>query len=623
MAAGSACPPNSFRFNSTLCACNPGYFTEPSGGNCTLFRVSPEEWAFSSGIDYAFKFPTTIFSFDSITKITNSQAVFLEGTFVALLSWLLFCFALRFGKTDGGNSLWFALRWWISRLDFVYSTQHWLDDQKVVRKRKTELGGAFSVASWILFIGLLAALLYQIIAKRKVEVHNVTPTNAPDLNSFVNDMEFNITTISSMSCSHLRGLDTWVTGSPGSVDHRVTPLSTVANYSCHNTSRGPTITLKCNSCKVPLDNNYISWQFVDLPNSPAMAVGFQFNLTAKAHGDNGHIGFVSGTLKNTTNDIERSNTFRGSDVNILQFHLFPRIYHNFHGLKLLQPLFHGFIAGSSILDTSQLRASLQNSEDGLVNTTLHVNFLSDYIVEVNSQNILGPVGFLADLGGLYAFCIALFLYSLLQFEHRIKRLRGEDKVLRDIRSRKRARRRWDKLRKYVMYTYGVYQLEERSNRPASNNWIADSLHRKTTLRGDSVYLDKATDSVSETTTLPEAAHTQEIQLCVSETTPSPSQSSPRLNNDSGLVGTQKKNSYGSVGEEAPQHFVESAYNNASSLPPVPEFMMETGTDISVLQKNLQSLYDYNRHLMERLAATESLLESLCKKPSLPTNTCPT
>ena len=31
------------------------------------------------------------------------------------------------------------------------------DDQKVVTKRKTELGGTFSIASWILFIGLFAA----------------------------------------------------------------------------------------------------------------------------------------------------------------------------------------------------------------------------------------------------------------------------------------------------------------------------------------------------------------------------------------------------------------------------------------------------------------------------------
>lgn len=31
------------------------------------------------------------------------------------------------------------------------------DDHKIVTKRKTELGGAFSVASWILFVGLFAA----------------------------------------------------------------------------------------------------------------------------------------------------------------------------------------------------------------------------------------------------------------------------------------------------------------------------------------------------------------------------------------------------------------------------------------------------------------------------------
>lgn len=361
-----------------------------------------------------------------------------------LLSWLVFCFFLRFMSLGDGRNAWFKIRWWISRLDISFATRHWLDDQKVVTKRKTELGGTFSIASWILFIGLFAALLYQIISKRSVEVHSIRATNAPDLASFVNDMEFNITTISSMSCSNLRGLDTLVTGNPGFIDERFSPLSGFANYSCHNTSQGPTITLRCNPCKLIQDNLYISWQYVDLSNNPATAVGFQFNLTARNQANKKHVSFVCGTLKNGSRFDDKPVTFRGRDANILKFNLFPRIYRNLHDLKLIQPLFHEFLPGSSLYESSQLHASLENSNDGLINTTLYVNLLSAYIVEINNQNIMGPVSFLADLGGLYCISIGIFFYLLVQFEYRIKKLRNEDSVLRKIRNRRKAQDHWDK-----------------------------------------------------------------------------------------------------------------------------------------------------------------------------------
>ncbi|CAN4106373.1 unnamed protein product [Withania somnifera] len=291
------------------------------------------------------------------------------------------------------------------------------DDQKVVIKRKTELGGTFSIASWILFIGLFAALLYHIIAKRTIEMHNVRATNAPDLAAFINDLEFNITTISSMSCLHLRGLGTVVTGNPGFFDYRFAPLSTFANYSCINTTKGPTIMLKCSRCPLSRDNAYISWQFVDLPNSPAAAAGFQFNLTAKDPKNKKHLSLVSGTLRNHSNFDNKPVTFRGLTPNILKFNLFPRMYHNLHDLRLIQPLLHEFLPGSCFNEISQLQASLESPNDGLINTTLYVNFLSSYIVEIKNQNVLGPVSFLADLGGLYCFSIGLFFYILVQYNY--------------------------------------------------------------------------------------------------------------------------------------------------------------------------------------------------------------
>ena len=176
---------------------------------------------------------------------------------------------------------------------------------------------------------------------------------------------------------------------PGSIYFKVSPLSTYTNYTCYNTSRGPTVSLKCTSCKVPIVDHYISWQFVDLPDDPATTVGFQFNLTAKAHGDDRHLSYVSGTLKAGSSANDRPQTFRGQDMNVLKIHLFPQKFNYLHNLRLIQPLLHDFLPGSSFSEVGDLRASLQNSKDGLVNTTLYISYLSDYIVEIDKQKVVG------------------------------------------------------------------------------------------------------------------------------------------------------------------------------------------------------------------------------------------
>lgn len=334
------------------------------------------------------------------------------------------------------------------------------------------MGGTFSAASWILFVGLLSALIYQMITKRSIEVHRIIPVNAPDLQSFVNDMEFNVTTVSSMSCSQLRGLGNMVTGTPGSIGYKVSPLSSYVDYQCKNTSSGPTISLKCVSCQVPRRDYYISWKFVDTPNDPAMAVGFKFNFTTKDH-NNKHINFVSGSLIGNSNTSNKSRTFRGSDLNILEIHLFPQIYNNLHDLKLIKPLVHDFVPGSSFSEVADLHASLLNPNDGLVNTVLQISYHSDYILAIDKENIMGPVSFLANVGGLYAVSIAIFLYLLVQCEARIKKLHNEDSIMREIRSQRRAQRNWEKLRKYVIYTWHPNILEVKNSSARKDSLMTD------------------------------------------------------------------------------------------------------------------------------------------------------
>lgn len=527
---------------------------------------------------------------------------------------------------DDGRSIWFRLRWWISRLDVCFSTRHWLDDQKVVKKRKTELGGTFSIASWILFIGLFAALLYQIITKRTIEVHNVRATNAPDLASFNNDMEFNITTISSMSCSNLRDLATLVTGNPGSIDFRVAPLSKFGNYSCQNTSRGPMITLRCNNCQPIQDSLYISWQFIDLPNNPAAAVGFQFNLSTRSHANKKHVSFVSGTLKNGSTFDDRPVTFRGNMTNILKFSLFPRIYHNLHGLKHIQPLFHDFVPGSFFRETNQLRTSLESSNDGILNTTLYVNFLSAYIVEIDNRNIMGPVSFLADLGGLYCICIGIFFYFLVQCEFRIKKLRNEDSVLRKIRNRRKAQEHWDKLRKYVMYTWGCKALNESEKKGSGcigfniqSVHRNGSSHKQRQQEKDTISFNRKLSLPNKKTAVQECSHTVGgVRSFTPGTSLNPVESSshsavePPLQIE--LLGSTKDGKHKCVCLCKEDSSLPKALTltNDDIIPPPASLELKDASemDMSDVQKNLRSLYEYNVMLREKLIATQSLFHSL-------------
>ncbi|KAF3452437.1 hypothetical protein FNV43_RR02870 [Rhamnella rubrinervis] len=650
-----SCPPNGIVYNGTQCACPVGRLLNRTANSCTLFSTN-STIATDSGVVYnTLSFPETIFEFDSIKKFTQSQAVFLEATLIMLASWLALCLFLRFMKLgDDGRSIWFRLRWWISRLDITFATRHWLDDQAVVKKRKTELGGAFSIASWIVFVGLFAALLYQIISKRTIEVHNVKATNSPDLAAFANDMEFNITTISSMSCSNLRDLGTLVTGNPGFIDYRAVPLSKFGSYLCQNTSIGPRISLRCSRCMPIQDNLYISWQFVDLPNYPAAAVGFQFNVTSKDQNDRKHVSYVSGTLLNGSVFDGRPVTFRGGDTNILKFNLFPRIYNNLNHLKLVQPLFHEFVPGSLFHDTTQLQRSLESSNDGILNTTLYVNFLSAYVVEIENQSIMGPVSFLADLGGLYCISVGIFFYLLVQCEYRVKKLRNEDSIMQRIRNRRKALERWEKLRKYVMYTWGCSKLEEdfdytkggssctgltmQSSRKGSTH------NKRQPSRKDSIFLSrKATlPSISNQTAAPETFHIERANSSITGTAPGLDGSfSVSGNQPFAHVSFSPKPSYHSIRHRFLQkplkHEVLGSTINGKQrcdglskgdssqpkpfsitndiIPPPPSLELKDGSEMDMcdVQKNLKSLYEYNVMLREKFIAAQALLHDLASK----------
>lgn len=150
------CPRHGFRYNGTLCACDPGFFYNLSSNSCGLLAELGSAVEQNSGVDSesTLAFPESIFSFNSIKKFTQSQAVFLEATLAMLLFWLGFCLLLRlFPLGNDGRSPWFKIRWWISRLDISFATRHWLVSRLLINSSVTDIVNLL-IQLMVLFMGL-------------------------------------------------------------------------------------------------------------------------------------------------------------------------------------------------------------------------------------------------------------------------------------------------------------------------------------------------------------------------------------------------------------------------------------------------------------------------------------
>ena len=124
-----------FAYNATLCACDPGYYLSPNGTACVSLPASGDgntfaDWqvgAVGAGSrNQTLYFLAPVLSLDAVRRLTQSQAVLLFTALVTLLSWLAFCAAARLaGRDPTGNKRLFRARFWISRLDCIFDTQHW------------------------------------------------------------------------------------------------------------------------------------------------------------------------------------------------------------------------------------------------------------------------------------------------------------------------------------------------------------------------------------------------------------------------------------------------------------------------------------------------------------------
>jgi hypothetical protein len=130
-----------FAYNATLCACDPGYYLSSTANStaCVSLPTSGGGGAFSDwqvgavgagSRNQTLYFLAPVLSLDAVRRLTQSQAVLLFIALVTLLSWLAFCAAARLAgrhhaAASGTRRRFFRARFWISRLDCLFDTQHW------------------------------------------------------------------------------------------------------------------------------------------------------------------------------------------------------------------------------------------------------------------------------------------------------------------------------------------------------------------------------------------------------------------------------------------------------------------------------------------------------------------
>lgn len=205
--------------------------------------------------------------------------------------------------------------------------------------------------------------------------------------------------------------------------------------------------------------------------------------------------------------------------------------------------------------------------------------------------------------------------------------------MRKVRSRRKAQERWDKLRKYVMYTYAPNQLEEEydmRNDGCCTGIKMDSLHRKSSsIRGrgnrrlDTISFSRKVGLRSEKRATPEKIDTRSGTRFSPEP-PADLQKSTHPKEERFQENAVPPNTKCSKPEDIIAPDVENALQVPAfhaaddiTIPPPPPLKLQAADHISMtnLQKDLQNLYEYNMMLREKLIAAQSMLHSLANKES--------
>lgn len=388
----------------------------------------------------------------------TAPSTFAWTTFALAGLWLLLTIPLLVSAPKSGIG--YRIRQVITSWDRRYSLRHWVDDQKCLIRRSTELGGIMSVASWILFAGLASSLAYEAISSDTTTIQYMTPAKRKDIMMFRNDIEINVTTVGQLQCSQIVGSNLSLRSDGGYI--LKTSAEDFGKPVCLDTLKGPLYRLSCKSCIVTSDKYLFTWEFQDQLNAnlTASAVGFIINASATAIMP--HKSTLTAVLPGGYNGRSTiSATLRGSVWNVIGLNFVPRTFKTKGYPKLIQIVYHTFTPGSYVVSIKEMQDAFAKQQG--VKIALQVKVLSQYLVETAYRSNFGIVKFLAYLGGLYISCRFLFLIIMIQCESNFPKLLDQEKLFNRLVARERARAHWAKLRIYVKYgkfsNAGKYEVQ--------------------------------------------------------------------------------------------------------------------------------------------------------------------
>ncbi|GAQ83572.1 hypothetical protein KFL_001530130 [Klebsormidium nitens] len=438
----SLCPVNAGAFVSTAgtCACPVGQYLV--NASCRAYMDGPTQRPEISQADFIPPLPTAA----SWTN-NHAQLISFEITIILVGVWFLFCLGLRFAPLEGN---WFRLRYKISRCDVIFSKQHWFDEQKVLVKRRTEMGGALSLASLLFFLGAIVGLIWDLETQKQYTVESVMIASHQVIQGFENDLLFNLTGYGSLRCEMLQQ----PTVTTGEIQEEVRTVSAIAagdSYTCVNNPDGVTLRVTCPNCTAGRENYLIQSEFADINGTQAYALGWAYDACA-VHKSREYKSCVSGKIAGASNGTYAPMaTLRGELPTVLSFSFYPRIFRQFDPeLLLLDTQFRQYTAGTFATDNATLQPLLAAPTG--VRVALLLELAGSFVLITETQSTNGVLTFLAKAGGLYTISYWLFYFILMQFEKRIKRLRYDDKRLNSLECTRIARLRWDKVRLFVKYS---------------------------------------------------------------------------------------------------------------------------------------------------------------------------
>eukprot|EP00898_Chlorokybus_atmophyticus_P008228 jgi/Chlat1/8406/Chrsp80S09223 len=338
-------------------------------------------------------------------------------------------------------------RYMLSRLDRRFSKRHWIDEQRVQVKRRTELGGTYSMASYIFIVGIIGGLVLDQIVQTKIVTDQIEAADRDTLQQFVVDYSLNITVYGDIIPEQVQLLATFGDGRNDTAEF----LSAGVQFSSGLYSGLLALNFSCIGCTIFSDLILLEYNFTDAAGRPpAMVAGYDYSYCTSSTTSSKQTSCSRGTILASSNGTNPSNSsqllttlssFRGLEPTTMNLRQVPVKYKLVGGeAKLFQVRYSTTDYGNTVETPAEVL-----SASGVSRLIVNILPSTDWVLTRKIVSKFAPLTFLAAVGGVYSVSMSLFNFLLKQTELRVRYFRYDDKLLNKLEKGRLALENWKKL----------------------------------------------------------------------------------------------------------------------------------------------------------------------------------